>query len=122
ERPGRPVRVGDTGPRPSYGVAHRTYGVALADQPPPDHVLHLEELGGLALQELAGRDAGPGLDDLCDLLRADLLADQRLDVALLRRLDRLELLLQLGDRLVPDLRGALEVPLAQHLVRLDPQL
>ena len=47
----------------------------------PITVLHLEQLGGLALQELAGRDAGPGLDDLGDLLGADLLADQRLDVA-----------------------------------------
>ena len=42
----------------------------------------LQQLGGLALEQPAGRDAGPGLDDVGDLLGADLLADQRLEVGL----------------------------------------
>ena len=47
-----------------------------------------QQLGGLALQHPAGGDAGPGLDDLGDLLGADLLADQRLEVGLLGAVDR----------------------------------
>ena len=55
-------------------------GVALADQALADHRLHLEQLGGLALQHPAGGDAGPGLDDVGDLLGADLVADERVEV------------------------------------------
>ena len=54
-------------------------GVLLPDQPLADDLLHPQQLGGLALEQPAGRDAGPGLDDVGDLLGADLLADQRLE-------------------------------------------
>ena len=79
----------------------------LADQPLADDVLHPEQLGGLALEQPAGGDAGPGLDDVGDLLGADLLADQRLEVGPLGRDGGLDLALQLGDRAVEDLAGRL---------------
>jgi hypothetical protein len=80
ERAGGPVGVGDAGPRTADGVAHGGHGLLLADQPLADDVLHPQQLGGLPLQQLSGRDAGPGLDDVGDLLGADLLADERLEV------------------------------------------
>ena len=81
----------------SLTASHR---LALADQPLADDLLHPQQLGGLALEHPAGGDAGPGLDDVGDLLGADLLADQRLDARrrLLGVLDLGDLLLQLGDR------------------------
>jgi hypothetical protein len=41
-------------------------------------VLHAQQLGRLALQQPPRRDAGPGGDDLGDVVRADLLLDHRL--------------------------------------------
>ena len=73
------LRVADARARAAYGVADRGHRGALADQPLADDLLHREQLGGLALEHPAGGDAGPGLDDLGDLLGADLLADQRLE-------------------------------------------
>ena len=120
-----PVRVGDAGARAAYGVADRGDGLALPDQALADDRLHLEQLGGLALQHLAGRDAGPRLDDVGDLLGTDLLADERLEVAQTVRLGLLDLgdlLLERGDLAVLDLRGTGEVALAQLLLGLDLEL
>ena len=121
ERAGGPVGVGDAGPRSAYGVAHRVDRRPLADQPLADDLLHLQQLGGLALEHPAGGDAGPGLDHLGDLLGPDLLADQRLE----RRTrsgsaaGRLDLLLERGDPAVEDLAGLPEVALALEPLRLD---
>ena len=70
----------------------------LADQPLADDVLHAQQLGGLALEQPAGRDAGPGLDDVGDLLGADLVAHHRVGHGLLGLGGLLELLLELGIR------------------------
>ena len=68
----------------------------------------------------AGRDAGPGLDDLGDLLGADLLADQRLESsALLGRPRRPRSASPARGSTVVDLAGRLEVALAQQPVGLD---
>src|SRR3546814_1174629 len=61
----------------AYGVRDGSHRVLLADQPLADDLLHAEQLGGLPFEEAPGRDAGPGLDDLGDLVGADRLADHR---------------------------------------------
>ena len=73
-----PVGVGDAGARPADGVGHGADGVRLADDPPREPVLHPQQLLGLALEQPAGGDAGPGLDDLGDVVGADLLLEHRL--------------------------------------------
>ena len=98
------------------------HGLLLPDQPLADDLLHPQQLGGLALEQPTGRDAGPGLDDVGDLLGADLLADQRLGLGLVGGLGRLDLLLERRDPAVEDLAGLLQLALASELVGLDAQL
>ena len=43
----------------------------------PELVLHAQQLRGLALEQPPGRDAGPGRDDLGDVVGTDLLLDHR---------------------------------------------
>ena len=122
EGSGRSVGVADAGPRAAYGVADGVDRRLLADQSLADDLLHLEQLGGLALEQTPGGDARPGLDDVGDLLGADLLADQRLDVGLLDLLGVLDLPLELGDPAVEDLAGLAQVTLALQTLGLDPEL
>ena len=89
----------------------------LADQPLADHVLHAQQLGGLALEQPAGGDAGPGLDHVGDLLGTDLLADHRVGDRLLGLRGLLELLLELGDPAVQDLAGPGQVAVARAAAR-----
>ena len=77
ERSGRPVGVGDAGPGPPDGVGHRADGRLLTDQPVTQPGLHGQQLLGLALQQPAGRDAGPVGHHLGDVGRSDLLGDHR---------------------------------------------
>ena len=103
-----PVGVGDAGARPADGVGHRADGVGLADDPPAEPVLHPQQLLRLALEQPAGGDAGPGLDDVGDVVGADLLLEHRL-AGLHRLLGRLQRPLELGQPAVAELRGAGEV-------------
>src|SRR5690606_9559766 len=121
EGPGGPVRVGDAGASPAYGVAHGRDRGALADQPLADDLLHAQQLAGLPLEQSAGGDAGPGLDDVGHLLGTNLLADQGLEVVL-GLLGLLDLPLELGDLAVEDLAGAAQIALTLQPVGLDPQL
>jgi len=77
EGAGGPVGVRDAGARPADGVGHRAHRVGLADDPPGEPVLHAQQLLGLPLEQPAGGDAGPGLDDLGDVVGADLLLEHR---------------------------------------------
>ena len=70
-----PVRVGDPGPGPAHGVGHRLHRGRLPDDAGAELVLHPQQLGGLALHQSAGRDAGPGGDDLGDVVGGHLLLD-----------------------------------------------
>ena len=87
-------------------------------------VLHLDELGGLALQQAADRDAGPGPDDLGDVVGADLLLEQRAR-ALERGEGRLllgEPVVELLERRVLQLGRGREVGLALGLLDADLEL
>ena len=79
ERARRTVGVRDPRTRTTNGVGHGAHGPGLADQPTTDHLLHPQQLGGLALEQTAGGDAGPRRDHLGDLVGADLLRDHRGD-------------------------------------------
>ena len=85
ERAGRPVRVGDARPGPADGVGDCLDGPGLADQPLAELVFHPQQLAGLALQQPAGRDAGPRRDDVGDIVRADLFLDHRPGSAAVRQ-------------------------------------
>ncbi len=87
-------------------------------------VLHLDELGGLALQQAADRDAGPGADDLGDVVGPDLLLEERA-----RALERGQGGLLLGEPVVQLLLGGVlelggrgEVGLALGLLDADLEL
>ena len=102
ERAGGPVGVGDPGAAAAYGVADRADGGLLADQPGAEELLHPQQLLGLALQQPAGGDAGPGADDVGDVVGADLVLDHRVsppavELGRLGRRGRGELALQRGD-------------------------
>ena len=85
-------------------------------------LLHVDELLDLALHELGHRHAGPGRDDLGDVVGGDLFAKQRAGPleAGQRRLLLLEPGVQLGQGLVLELRRGFVVRLALGL--LDPNL
>ena len=121
ERAGGPVGVGDAGARPSDGVGHRADRVGLADDPLGETVLHPQQLLGLPLEQPAGGDPGPGLDDLGDVVGADLLLEHRL-AGLHRLLGRGQGLLQLGQPAVAQLRGAGEVAVPLGALGLQPDV
>jgi hypothetical protein len=124
ERADRPARVLEPGARAAHRRRHRGQRVVLADHAQAQLVLHVEELGLLALEHLRDRDAGPLRDDLGDLLGGHLLGEQR--ALLLDRLELLllgrELLLDLHELAVADLRGALELALALRALQLRVEL
>ncbi len=88
--------------------ADRADGLVLADDPPVQALLHVDELLDLALQQAADRDARPAGHDLGDVLGGDLL----LEVLRLRRVGALaglglaQLLLEVGDLAVAQARRA----------------
>ena len=53
ERADRPARVAEPGPRAPDGVRHGLDRLVLADDPPVEAVLHLDELLELALHQAA---------------------------------------------------------------------
>ena len=64
------------GAGPADRVGHGLDGLVLADDPLVQALLHADELGRLALHQAADRDAGPGRDDVGDVVRPDLLLEQ----------------------------------------------
>ena len=75
ERAGRPVRVGDAGPAAAHRVGHRLHGLLLADDALAQLVFHPQQLGGLALEHPAGRNAGPRRHHVGDVVGTDLLLE-----------------------------------------------
>ena len=63
ERADRPVRVLEAGPGAPDGVGDGLDGLVLADDALVQALLHVDELGLLALQQARHRDAGPRGDD-----------------------------------------------------------
>ena len=59
------------------GVGHGLDRLVLADDPLVEPLLHLDELLELALQQPRDRDAGPGRDDLGDVVGGDFLLEER---------------------------------------------
>ena len=95
----------------------------LADQPPAQLLLHAQQLLRLALQQPAGRDAGPGGDHVGDVVGADLLLDHGVLGGLLLGLGGLlQLPLQVGDLAVQQLGGGVEVAVALGAFGLAAQL
>ena len=76
ERADRAARVLEPGPRPADRVGHGLDGLVLAHDPLVQALLHVDQLGRLALHQAADRDAGPGGDDVGDVVRPDLLLEQ----------------------------------------------
>ena len=73
EGAGRAVGVSHARAGATHGIGNSGHGLALADDPLTQHRFHVQQLLGLALQHLAGGNAGPRGDDLRDGIRADLL-------------------------------------------------
>src|SRR6266536_5554254 len=84
-------------------------------------LLHVHELGDLALEQAADRDSGPARDDLGDVLGVDLLLEEA-HLARLGLLGLLQLALEVGDLAVAQLRGALEIGLALGALELAVSL
>src|SRR5262249_5140361 len=98
--------------------------LVLSDNPAVQSFLHSEELLALALEELVDRHAGPPRDDLGDVLRPDLLAQEAavaLELAQLALLLR-QVALELGDPAVAELGDLREVALALELLRLRAEV
>ena len=112
ERSDRPVRVLEPGPAAADGVAHRLDRLLLPHHPLVEPLLEHEQLGPLGLHQPRHGDAGPGADDLGDLLGADLAAQQPLRGRLARLL--------LGPLLLQSLLQGLplHVELVEFLVHL----
>ena len=77
ERPDGPLGVLEPGTRATNGVGHGLDGLVLADHAIVEPLLHVDELLELALHQAGDRDAGPGRDDLGDVVGRDLLLEQR---------------------------------------------
>ena len=102
-------------------------GLLLADQAPPDRVLHAQQLAGLALEHPPGRDAGPGADDVGDVVGANLVLDHRSLAAGCGR-GRLgclrlgQILFESGDLAVHERGCALKVAITLHPLGLPAEL
>src|ERR1700712_61272 len=63
-----PARARRTAADPPGGAGPRAPRGLLAAAPPAEGLLHAQQLGGLALEQPAGRDAGPGRDHVRDVV------------------------------------------------------
>ena len=99
----RAVGVAEPGARAAQGVGDRGDRLVLADDALVQALLHVHELGDLALEQAGDRDARPASDDLGDVLGVDLLLEEARGAGL-DLLGLLELALELGDLAVAQLR------------------
>src|SRR5438876_2972143 len=72
ERADGPLRVLEAGACPPHRLGDDLDGIVLADQTGVDVLLHPHQPGGLLLDEARHRHAGPGADDLGDVLLVNL--------------------------------------------------
>ena len=80
-----PARVLEPGARPAHGVGDGRDGLVLADDALVQALLHVDELGLLALHEAGHGDARPRGHDAGDVVGVDLLLEQRGDCPSRRR-------------------------------------
>ena len=111
--------------RPAPGAAHRVGygrdGVVLADDALPEPILHPDELLDLALDEPADRDVRPLADDGGDVLFVHLFLEHARACSRGGLAAPPQLLLELGEPSVLQLRRARVVPLALRPLDLVPQ-
>src|SRR5690606_9834069 len=112
--------IGETRTRAPYRVGNGGNRLVLANHPLLHLVFHREQLFLLALQHLRDRDAGPLRYDLRNLFLGYVVAQQR-RLPVLRLHGRLQLLLQLGNASVLQLRHAREVACAVRRFQLEPR-
>ena len=113
ERADRTLAVLDAGARADDRVGDGVDGPVLADDALVERVREAHELFALALDELRHGDAAPARDDLRDLVRRHLLAqERRARVRAQVVLMHLELLLEFGDVAVLEPRRLVEVAFA----------
>ena len=89
-----------------------------------ERLLEMDELGHLALHQLADRDAGPRRDHLSDVFLGDLLVEHlAVPLEFLEpRVLGLKLLLELDEPAEPQLRRAIEVALALGTLELPARV
>ena len=121
KRSGRPVGVGDSRPSAAHRVGDGLHGLLLPDDAPAQLVFHPQQLGGLALQQPAGRDAGPCRHHIGDVVGTDLLLEHHVGPRLSRRQRGVEFLFHLGDAAVAQLGGLGQVAVALGAVGLATQ-
>ena len=76
ERADRAARILEAGSCPAHRVGDGLDRLVLADDPLVEPLLHVDELGLLALHEARHGDAGPGRHDARDVVGIDLLLEQ----------------------------------------------
>ena len=106
ERADRTVRILEPGARAAQRVGNRLDRFLLPDHALVEALFHVDQLLGLAFEQLGDRNARPACDDGCDVVLVDLFVHHRVAgeaVAVG------ELLLELRQLAVADLRDALEV-------------
>ena len=116
ERADRPVRILQAGACAAHRGRNGSNRFGLADDALADHLLHAQELFLLAFEHPVDRHTGPARDDLRDVIGGDGLLDHR---AFAVAFGRGKLLLQVRNRVVGELAGALVVALALGVVEFD---
>ena len=112
-----PVGIAQPGAVAQDGVRHQPHGLVLADHAVLQPLGHLHQLLDLAFHHAGHRDAGPLGHDAGDIVLVDLLLEQRvlLDGFELL-LGRLDVLLDLREAAVAQLRGLLPIAGAAGLL------
>ena len=120
----RPFRVREAGARTAHGVGDGLDGLLLAHDALAQALLHLQELLLLAFDQAGHRNARPLRHDGGDVLLGDFLAQDRLALLQVRqmRVARRDLLLELRQTPVSQLRGLLQVARSLGFGRLLPHL
>ena len=121
ERARRPVGVGNAGARTPYRIGNGLHRLLLADHTLAQLLLHTEQLGRLTFEHPACRDAGPRLHHFGDVVGSDFLLEHHVLASLGVGQRGVELLLDLGDASVAQLRGLGQVTVALSPVGLAAQ-
>ena len=122
ERADGPLLVLQPGTASAHCIGHCPYGLVLTHYPLVQHVLHMQQLGLLALQHTGYRYAGPLGHYLGYVLRLHRLVDQRVGIGRLLSSKLVYLLLGRGYLAVTQLSHAAVIAAALRLVGLEPVL